>query len=49
MATSEEKRVLPAGKIGIWHCAALLFSQVPNKLIDVACMDLDLSLLYIWT
>ena len=45
----EKKRVLPAEKIGIWHCAALLLSQVPNKLIDVACIDLDLSLLYILT
>jgi len=31
-------------KIRIWHCAALLFSQVPKK-----CTDLDLSLLYILT
>jgi len=37
-----EKRVSPAGKIGIWHCAAALFSQIPKK-----CTDLDLSLLYI--
>ena len=42
MATSEKKRVSPAGKIGIWHCAAILFAQVPKK-----CTDLDLSLLCI--
>jgi len=28
--------------VGIWYCAAVLFSQVPKK-----CIDLDLSLLYI--
>ena len=44
MATSKKKRVPPAEKIGIWHCAAVLFSQVPKK-----CTDLDLSLLYILT
>ena len=27
---------------GIWHCAAVLFSQVPKK-----CTDLDMDLLYI--
>ena len=37
-----KNRVSPAGKIGIWHCAAILFSQVPTK-----CTDIDLSLLYI--
>ena len=35
---------LPAEKIRIWHCAALLFLQVPKK-----CTDRDLSLLYILT
>jgi len=35
---------LPAEKIGIWHCAALLLSQVPKR-----CTDLDLTLLYILT
>ena len=44
MTTSQKKRVLPAGKIGIWHCTAFLFSKVPEK-----CTDLDLSLLYILT
>jgi hypothetical protein len=34
MAISEKKRVSPAGKIGIWHCAAVLFSQVPKKCTD---------------
>jgi len=43
MATSEQKHVSPAGKIGIRHCAAALFSQVPKL-----CTDLDLSLFYIW-
>jgi len=38
----EKKRVSPAGKIGHWHCAVVLFSQVPHK-----CTHLDLSLLYI--
>ena len=42
MATSEKKRVSPAGKIAIWHCAAELFSQIPKK-----CTVLDHSLLYI--
>jgi len=42
MATSGKKRVAPAGKIGIWHSAAFLFSQVPKE-----CTDLDLGLLYI--
>jgi len=42
MATSENKRVSPAEKIGIWHCAAGLFSQVPKK-----CTDPDVCLLYI--
>ena len=42
MATSEKKRVSPAGKIAIWHCAAELFSQIPKK-----CTVLDPSLLYI--
>jgi len=37
-----KKRVSPAGKIGIWHCVAVFFSQVPKK-----CTDLGLSLLYI--
>jgi len=32
----------PAGKIRIWHCAAVLFSKVPKK-----WKDLDFSLLYI--
>ena len=27
----QKKRVSPAGKIGIWHCAAVFFSQVPNR------------------
>jgi len=36
--------VSPAGKIRIWHCAAVDFSQVPKK-----CEDLDLSLIYILT
>jgi len=31
MATSERKRVSPAEKIGIWHCALVLFSQVPQQ------------------
>jgi len=44
MTTSEKKRVSPAEKIGIWHCAVFLFSKVPKK-----CTDLDLSLLYILT
>ena len=39
-----KKPVSPAETIGIWHCASVLFSQVPNK-----CTDLDLSLLYILT
>jgi len=39
--TSGTKRVSPAGKIEIWHCAVVLFSQVPKK-----CTDLDVSLLY---
>ena len=38
----KKKRVSPAGKIRIWHCAAVLFSQVPKK-----CTHLHLSLLYI--
>ena len=42
MATSEKKRVSPAEKIGIWHCTAVLFSQVPKL-----CTDLDFSLFYI--
>jgi len=42
LASSEKKRVSPAEKIGIWHCAAVLCSQVPKT-----CTDLDLSLLYI--
>ena len=41
MATSETKLVLPAQKIGIWHCAVVLFSQVPKNYTD-----LDLILLY---
>ena len=44
MATSRKKRVARAEKIGIWHCAAVLFSQVPKK-----CTDLDLGRLYILT
>jgi len=44
MATSEKKCVSPAEKIGIWHCAAVPFSQVPKWYTD-----LDLSLLYILT
>jgi len=47
MAASEQKRVSPAWKIGIWHCAAVFFSQIPKK-----CTDLDFSLLCIlilWT
>jgi len=36
-----KKRVLPAGKIETWHCAAFLFSQVPKK-----CTNLELSLPY---
>ena len=32
--------VLGLAPIQIWHCAAVFFSQVPNK-----CTDLDLSLL----
>jgi len=39
-----KKRVLPAGKIETWHCAAFLFSQVPKK-----CTNLELSLPYILT
>ena len=42
MATSEKKRVSPAGKIRIWHCTAVFFSQVPKK-----CTDVDISLLYV--
>jgi len=42
MATSEKKRVSPAEKIGIWHCAAVFFLQAPKK-----CTDLDLSIRYI--
>jgi len=38
----EKKCVSPAETIGIWHCVAVRFSQVPKK-----CTDLDLSLLYI--
>jgi len=41
-ATFQKKSVSPAGKIGIWHCAAVLISQVLKK-----CTNLDLSLLYI--
>jgi len=44
MATSEKNLVSPQGKIGIWHCAAVLISQVPKK-----CTDLHLSLVYIST
>jgi len=44
MAVSEKKRVSPAEKIGIWHCATVLFSQLPKKFTD-----LDVSLLYILT
>jgi hypothetical protein len=46
METSGKKRVSPAGRIGIWHCADF-FSQIPKKYTD-----LDFSLLYIlisWT
>jgi len=42
MTTSEKKRFSPAEKIGIWHCTAALFFQLPKK-----CTILDLSLLYI--
>ena len=35
--TSGKKHVSPVQKIGIWHCAAIFFSQVPKK-----CTDLDL-------
>jgi len=42
MVTSEKKRVSPAGKIGIWHCTAVVLSEVQNK-----CTDLDMSVLYI--
>jgi len=42
MATSVKKSVSIAGKISIWHCAAVLFSQVPKL-----CTDLHLNLLYI--
>jgi len=38
----KKQRVLPAGKIWIWNCVAVFFSQVPKK-----CSDLDLSFLYI--
>jgi hypothetical protein len=41
MTTSEKKRVLPTEKVRIWHCAAVLFPQVPKK-----CTNLGLSLLY---
>ena len=44
MANFGKKRVSPGGKIGIWNCAAVLFSQVPKL-----CTDLDLSLRYILT
>jgi len=38
-----KKHVSPVAKIGIWHCAAVFFSQqIPKN-----CTDLDLSLLYI--
>ena len=36
------KTCFDAGKIGIWHCAAVLQTQV-HKL----CTDLDLNLIYI--
>jgi len=42
VATSGEKTCFDAGKIGIWHCAAVLQTQVPKL-----CTHLDLSLLYI--
>jgi len=35
MATSEKKRVSPAGKIRIWHCAAVLHMQVFKKCISL--------------
>ena len=38
----KKKRVSPAENIGIWHCAAILSSQVPKQ-----CTNPDLSLLYI--
>ena len=36
------KRFSPDKKIGIWHCAAMVFLKVPKK-----CTDIDLSLFYI--
>ena len=40
----EKKTYFDAGKIGIFHCAAVLQTQVPKL-----CTDLDLSLLHILT
>ena len=42
VATSEKKTCFDAGKIRIWHCAAVLQTQVPKL-----CTDQDLSLIYI--
>jgi len=42
MATSEKKTCFDAGKIRIWHCAAVFQTQVPKL-----CTDLDLSLIHI--
>jgi len=42
MATSEKKRCVDAGKIGLCHCAAILQTQVQKWSTDI-----DLSLLYI--
>jgi len=37
-----EKTCFDAGKIGLWHCTALLFSQLPKL-----CIDIDFGLLYV--
>jgi len=47
LATSEKKRVSPAGKIGIWHCAAVLFLQVPKKCTDLETQSPAQFILYI--
>jgi len=42
VATSEKKSCFHAGKIGIWHCAAVSRTQVPKF-----GTDLHLTLIYI--